>query len=163
MNNFKVGDRVYYGNNVDDTGTIMELASSGRWWVMWDKMHAKLSAYEHNLTHVDDKKVEYKKVEFKVGDRVRYLQWIGTIDDCNDDRDGFRVKWDDPNSYPTWLTKGNLELVQKSDTSTSFDQNPQVTDATIDAYTVAEFKKLLDKMDDDLILKMTNLRICFKN
>lgn len=209
MAKFKAGDRVYYKSDMTDTGTIVEIAGPDRWWVMWDQSHVRLSAYEHNLNLIEEKKVKFEigdrvkldyyddfgtiigyqdglwrvkwdndtewrfddalgivrkanenvKTNFKVGDRVCYLRLIGTIID-HDCADGFQVEWDDLNSYKMWLTGDVLALAQESGVHTGADQTTHSEDM-VDTYTVAEFKKLLDKMDDNLILEMTNLRILF--
>ena len=210
MSKFKAGDRVYYKNDVNDTGTIIEPAGHDRWLVMWGKTQVRLSVYEHNLNLIEEKNVKFKvgdrvkldycddfgtiigyqdglwrvkwdndtewrfddalgivrkanenvKTNFKVGDRVRYLRLIGTII-RHDGADGFQVEWDDLNSYKMWLTGDVLALAQESGVHTGADQTTHSEDM-VDTYTVAEFKKLLDKMDDNLILKMTDLCITFK-
>ena len=158
MAKFKVGDRVYYRNDVNDTGTIVEIAGPDLWWVMWDKTQVRLSAYKHNLNLIEE-----KNVKFKVGDRVRYSRGEATgtiVEYKNRAFCQFFVEWDAVNMYGSWLDEDDLVLVQESNVQIATNQPTESKD-TIDTYTVAEFKKLLDKMDDNLILQMANLRILF--
>ena len=210
MAKFKVGDRVYYRDDVNDTGTIVEPAGSDRYWVMWDGSQVRLSAFERNLNLIEEKKVKFEigdrvkldysdysgtiigyqdglwrmkwddgtewkfddalgtvrktnenvKMKFKVDDRVRFRQsnCTGVICSLGDNDGTYLIHWD--SGYSDWINEKDLELVQQADVQITANRSIHSKD-TNDTYTVAEFKKLLDKMDDDLILKMTDLRILF--
>lgn len=161
MSKFKVGDTVYmcfdgYDGKGKDFGVITRKRTegSGGWWIKWETgidAGSELWSTEENLRLLD----ETQSVQFKIGDRVKTKssEGLGVISKhgISTEKSFWCVDWDC--GFNGWVLEDHLQLVE---------EQPNQNDA-VETYTVAEFKKLLDKMDGNLILQMTNLRIGFKN
>lgn len=154
MTKFKVGDRVVRKGTDIGVITRKRTEGSGGWWIKWETgidAGSELWSTEENLRLLD----ETQPVQFKIGDRVKTKssEGLGVIikHGISTEKSFWCVDWD--YGVNGWVFEDQLQLVE---------ERPNQNDA-VETYTVAEFKKLLDKMDGNLILQMTNLRIGFKN
>ena len=153
---FKKGDRVRYMELNDTyTGTITRSGEPrDTWWVCWDDGtdESLMSGDELDLFHT----------KFKVGDRVS--MWI-RADDTNytgtitrqHERNATKwwVRWDD-DKKELWTDENSLTLIPQS-------ENQEQAPESSHKFSVGELKAILSKMDDDIVISVTDFRISFKS
>ena len=153
---FKKGDRVRYMElNATYTGTITRSGEPrDTWWVCWDDGadESLISGDELDLFHT----------KFKVGDRVS--MWIrdddpnytGTITRQHErNATKWWVRWDD-DKKELWTDENSLTLIPQS-------ENQEQAPESSHKFSVGELKAILSKMDDDIVISVTDFRISFKS
>ena len=98
-------------------------------------------------------------MNFKIGDRVEESGDLGTITRRRDDT-SWCVKWDKYDEE-LWANENEMTKLTKTDNTDVKIMNTKEIIEEKFSFTVAELKKILDKMDDQLIIDVKNFRIRF--
>lgn len=169
---FKKGDRVrYIGPKREDVCGIGVVYRQDReyldegaigWWVDWDNgVYAWVS--EDHLERAPHITPEGPNVIYKMGDRVKivgettgiYYGWEGVIVAAEVGRSVMRVQFEDDvvslAANPACFDLTEIELIA-----------PEKETTERKCFTVAELKDLLSRMDDSLVVELSDFRVSFK-